>query len=128
TRVTGRRVHDEARRFVDDDEMLVLVRDPQVHRLGREAGLLRLRWLELDLLSTRQAVALAARVAVDPHGLGLEEPLGHTPGADLRQRGEEAVEPLARSFLRDALLHARALRVRTASPRPVGARDDPAGP
>src|SRR5207247_8934296 len=31
-------------------------------------------------------------------------------------------------FLRDALPHARALRVRPASSRPVGAGDDPAGP
>src|SRR5439155_27303658 len=105
--------------------MLVLVRDAELHRLGSEARTLGLRWLELNLLASSQPMALAFRSSVDADRLGPEQPLGHTARADLRQRGEVAVQPLTRGLLRNALLHARALRVRPPSSRSIGARDNP---
>jgi len=61
----------------------------------------RLGRCELDLLPAAQAMALAARRAVDPHA-GVEDALGRRPRADLVEPGEEAVEPLARERVRDA--------------------------
>src|SRR2546421_13111277 len=113
--------------------MLVLVRDAEVHRLGSAARTLGLRWLELDLLASRQPLALAFRSSVDADRLGPEQPLGHTARADLRQRGEVAVQPLTRGFLRNALLHARPARTTPVIPldrraRQPGPGASPRGP
>jgi hypothetical protein len=99
-RVAGRGVDDDPGRLVDDEEVLVLVGDPERHllRLQRSGGRRR---LELDRLAAREPVALGARLAVDQHRALLEQPLGCGARAELRQRGEKAVEPLARRLLGD---------------------------
>src|SRR6478672_8612342 len=107
-RVSGCRVHHETGRLVDHHEVVVLVGDTQVHRLGRELGDLAYRRLELELLAAGETLALAEWRAVDEDCSRFEQSFGHAAGADLRQGREEAVEPLARSVVRDALLHARA--------------------
>jgi hypothetical protein len=95
-------MHDESRGLVDDEEVLVLVRDPEVHLLADDVGRRGSRRFELHLLSPREPVALRLRCAVDAHVACGEEALGCRARADLRQPGEEAVEPLARRGVRNA--------------------------
>src|SRR5207247_6349444 len=90
-------------------EVLVLVGDAHVHLLGCELGRLLFGRLEIQLFATRESPALVEPPTVDEHLSGLEQPLRHTARADLRQGGEEAVEPLARRLVWNALLHACAL-------------------
>jgi hypothetical protein len=95
-RVPRRRVHDDAGGLVDDEQMLVLVGDADVDRLG-----LQLRrgfggGLELELLPTFEPVALRARAPVEADRAGGDEPLRFPACPDLGQRGEKAVEPLPR--------------------------------
>src|SRR5579884_3087859 len=59
-RVPGRRVHDEAGGLVDDEEVLVLVGNRELHLLRLDAGRRSLRRLELELLPAGKAVALDA--------------------------------------------------------------------
>jgi hypothetical protein len=81
--------------------VLVLVRDAKLHRLGYEPARDGARRLELDRLAAAQAMALRPRRPVDEDAAGLEQPLGRCARADLRQRREEAVEPLAGGPVRD---------------------------
>ena len=101
-RVPRRRVHDQPSGLVDDEEVLVLVGDPEVHRLGLERAFRQAGRLEGDLLSARQPVALRASRAVHQDRAAAEQPFGDGPRADLGKPGEEAVEPLARRRVRDA--------------------------
>jgi hypothetical protein len=96
--VPGRRMDNKTCRFVDDEQMLVLVGDPQFAGLGLERRDLRNRDLHLDLLPTFEPEALRTRLAVDLHRARAEEPFGLRARVDLRQRRDEAVEPLTRSF------------------------------
>ena len=88
----GGGMDDDARRLVDDQEILVLVGDPQpdVLRLERPRLLGR---LELDLLAAGQPGALCRRGAVHEHLPRCEQALRLCAGANLRQPSEEAVEP-----------------------------------
>jgi hypothetical protein len=82
-RATGARVHDDAGRLVDDEEILVLERyDEILGRLHRLVGRHRNRSLERDLLAARQAVALRPHDAVDTNSLCLDQPFGRTARAD----------------------------------------------
>ncbi len=118
---------DHARGLVDDEEMLVRVRDRELgQRHGRLRGGRRRR-LDLDLLPTRELVALAARLPVHEHGAHLEQPLGRGAGSHVRQPREVAVEPLAGGLRRDDEplqrlgLGSRSARTRAASriPTPI---------
>jgi hypothetical protein len=100
---------DEPRRLVDDEEVLVLVRDVQVHRLRLERRHRRLRGLELELLAAGELVALLPRASVDEDAALAQQPLGDRAGADLGQRSEEAVEPGARRVVRNADVRGAAL-------------------
>jgi hypothetical protein len=71
--VAGRGVHDDSRGLVDDEEVLVLPRDPQRHVLRDERARARRGQVELDLLTARQPVALRACVPVDADRTALEE-------------------------------------------------------
>ena len=101
-RMARRRMGDDACRLVDDEEMLVLVRDAQVHRLADDICGRGGRRLELDLLAAGEPVALRLRSSVDADVPRGEEPLGGRTRADLGQSGEKAVEPLARRGVRNA--------------------------
>ena len=101
-RVPRRGVHDQPGGLVDDEQVLVLVGDPQVHRLRDERRPTRRGRLEGDLLPTRQPVALRPQNAVDEHRPLSHEPLGRGPRAHGREPGDEAVEPLARRRVRNA--------------------------
>jgi hypothetical protein len=66
---------DDACRLVDDEQVLVLPDDLQVHLLGYErAGLGR--ELDDDLLPALEPVALRPRRAVDEDGAAGDQPLG----------------------------------------------------
>ncbi len=89
---------DDPRGLVDDEEVLVLPGDRQLHLLGCER-LRRGGKLDHDLLAALEPVALRPRAAVDEDGAVRDEPLGERARADLAARGESAVEP---ARLRDA--------------------------
>jgi hypothetical protein len=89
------RVHDEPRRLVDDEQMLVLVRNPQGELLGLQRNGRLGCQLKLDLLPTLEAKALRARLAVDQDGPRAQQALGLPARGDLGQRRDETVEPLA---------------------------------
>ena len=96
------RVHDDAGRLVDDQQMLVLVGDAEIDLLGLERLRRLRRQLHLDLLAALQAVALRPRASVHPHRAGRQQALGSRARADLRQLREEPVEAVARRLLRNA--------------------------
>jgi len=88
----GCRVNDEPGRLVDDDEIVVLVGDPKIHRLRNELRRpVTLRRVELELLPAHESPALGDRLPIDEHGLCFEQAFGDAPRADLRERREKAV-------------------------------------
>jgi hypothetical protein len=88
-------VHDDAGRLVDDQQVRILVRDPQLALLRLEAGRRRLGPLELELFAAGEPVALGPDRAVDADGCRPDEPLRLGPRPDLGERGEKPVEALA---------------------------------
>ena len=114
------RMHDEAGRLVDDEQVLVLVRQRDGDGLRREhRG--RARELDLDHRSCLQAVALRARRAVDQHRSVAQQALRERARPDLRTRGERTVEPRARVGLSDAEAKRRH-RARGRASGPTGRR------
>jgi hypothetical protein len=112
--VPARRMHDDAGRLVDDDEVLVLVGDREVgHRrigVGRDARLRRV--VDRHLLAGADAVVLAHGGAVDEHAPGDDQPL--RPRARAERLREQDVEPLAGRLRPDLAL------VRHVPPPPGG--------
>ena len=100
---------DDPGRLVDHEQVLVLVGDPEGQLLRLEA-LRCLERLEGHFLAAFEPVALGAGRAVHEHAFLRQQALRGRPRAHLRQRGEEPVEPLARSFGWNAGLR-QALRV-----------------
>ena len=94
-------MHDETRRLVDHEQMLVLVGDPQLALLRLQRDVLPLRHLHLQPLAALEPVALRTQLAIDPHRSGREQALGLSARGDLGQGRDEPVEPLAGSFGRD---------------------------
>src|SRR5438445_299740 len=66
-RMSRCRMHDEAGALVDDEQVLVLVRNTQVKVLRDEVARRRRRRLELDLLAAGELRALCPRAAVDEY-------------------------------------------------------------
>jgi hypothetical protein len=102
TRMAGAGVNDHAGRLVDYQQVLVREGDPQVELLGldrRRCGC----QLELDLFPAPQPVALRTRVAVDADETAREQAIRSRAGANLRQLGQETVEPAAGRAARNAV-------------------------
>ena len=95
-------MHDETRRLVDDEQMLVFIWDDEIHLLRLERARRCGRRLELELLPALELVALRPRATVDEHAAAAKEPFGHRARADLGHLRQEAVEPLACRLRRDA--------------------------
>ena len=90
----SRRVHDEACRLVDDEEVLVLPDDRDIERFPSQR--LDLRDLRGDLLSSLEPEALGTWLAVDEDETARDQALGERAGCELGTCGEDAVEPRAR--------------------------------
>ena len=87
-------VHDEARRLVDDEHALVLVRDAERDVLGDDRAV-RLRGkLDGHALAADEAVARACPVALDGRAAVTDEPL-RVRAADVRHTGDRQVEATA---------------------------------
>jgi hypothetical protein len=115
-RVSRARVYDDAGRLVDDQEVLVLVRDAQIEA-GRSGTLWGRLGLEGDLLALLDAIALRAALAVDRDGARRQEPFSVCARAEFVEGREKAVEPRAGELSGDADADDRR------SPRrPAGAR------
>ena len=97
-RVPGRGVDDDAGRLVHDEHVLVLPRDPERHLLPLELCRDPLGHGQLELLPALEPVRLGTALAVDDRRALLQQPLGRGARTDLRQRGEEAIQPLARGL------------------------------
>jgi hypothetical protein len=82
--------------------VLVLVRDPQVHRLRLERRLATFGELQLDVLPAFEPEALRAARTVDADRAGREQALGLGTRIDIRKAGEEAVEPEPGRLVRNA--------------------------
>ena len=89
-----RRVHDDARRLVDHEQVLVLVGDRELARAPRRARRVAALARPHHARPPASDVALGPRHAVDAHAPGVDQPLRR--GARAASRGEEDVEPLAR--------------------------------
>jgi hypothetical protein len=90
------RVHYEARRLVDYEQMLVLVGDPQLELLGLQRNGRRSGCqLKLDRLPALETKALRARLAIHEHCPRAEQALRLPARVNLGQRRDEPVEPLA---------------------------------
>ena len=100
-RVSRRRVNDDACRLVDDEEMLVLVRDRELGKRSRSLGGWCGRWLDSNLLTAHELVALGAGLTVHEHGPGGEEPLRGGARSHVGEAGEMTVEPLTGGLRRD---------------------------
>ena len=100
--VSCRRVDDDSGGLVDHEQVVVLVCDPQVHRLGREARHGRGGGVDIQLLTAGQAVALRADDPVDARSARGQQAFGRGARADVRQLGEEPVEPRSRGRVRNA--------------------------
>jgi len=100
--VPGCRMHDDARRLVDHEQVLVFVRNRELHRLRRERRHGGRRRLELELLAAGEPRALGAYLAVDEHAAVAKHSFGRRPRPDLGDTREEPVEPLAGGAVRNA--------------------------
>jgi len=81
--------------------VLVLVGELERQLLALQGLRYDFRNRDLDLLAALEPVALHARLAVHLRSALLQQALRGRAGTDLGQRGEEAVEPLARRLGRD---------------------------
>jgi hypothetical protein len=100
-RVPGRGVDDDARRLVDNEQVLVLVRDSKRDVLRLDDTRTPVRELELHLLPALEAMALRPPRAVDERAALADEPLGRRARADFLERREESIEPLPGRLLGD---------------------------
>ena len=104
TRVARPGMDDDSGRLLDDEQVLVFVRGPEVDLLRlqrRGCG----RWkVDLELFPTLQTMALRLYCAVDEYRAALEQALGQRARADLRQLREKAVEAVARRLVRNAVV------------------------
>jgi hypothetical protein len=91
-------VDDDPRGLVHDEQVLVLVCDPERHLLALQLARRGLRDHKLDLLASLEPMALHPPLPVDDRRPFLQQPLGGSARAHLGQRGQEAVEPLARGL------------------------------
>src|SRR5215211_7888850 len=100
------RMHDDARRLVDHEEVLVLVRNADGYGLVLDRGRVGRR-LEVDLLPTLEPPRLRTDEPVDVHARG-DHALGRRAGADVL--GDESIEAQAYGVIRDADAHAASSR------------------
>jgi hypothetical protein len=96
-RVARRRMDDDAGRLVDHEDVVVLPGDLERHLLALQYGGRAFGNRQLQLLAALEPVRLCPPLPVHDSGALLQQPLRSGARADLGQRGEETIEPLARS-------------------------------
>ena len=79
--------------LVDDEQVLVLPGDAEVHLLGDERRRVG-RQLDEDILPTCQPMALAAGLTVDEDGSLRDQAFGEAPRSDLGASRERSIETL----------------------------------
>ena len=93
--MTGARVHDEPGRLVDDEQVLVLVGDPELERLAPERSRHERSLVSSSSRSPPSRRWLFGRATPSTvTRAGRDQALGGAARADLGQLGDEAVEPL----------------------------------
>jgi hypothetical protein len=91
-------VHHHACGLVDHEHVLVLPGDAERDLLARQRSGADVGNRQLELLAALEPVGLRPALAVDDRPAVLQQSLGRGARADLRQRGEEAIKPLARGL------------------------------
>src|SRR5205823_14630470 len=85
-------VDDEARRLIDDDQVLILIKHAQVHRFGLQPARLCRRQLPAEPITLAQADARSGRSIVDPNMAVRDQPLNTASALSNQQAGEVLVE------------------------------------
>ncbi len=101
SRMSRRGMYHEPGRLVDHEQVLVLIRNDQIHLLRLERARPRGRRLEFELFPAFELVALRTRAPVDEHAPTAHETLRLGTRTDLGQLREEAVEALPCGLRRD---------------------------
>ncbi len=97
-RIAGARVHHEASRFVEDEQVLVLEHDVEFYGLRCDAHLGLGSRLEFDDLSARHLVAGAFRPAVDAYRAVQQPLLEAAPGILRKHLCERLVQTQTGEF------------------------------
>src|SRR5205085_2064415 len=111
----GPRVDDQTRRFVDDDQVVILVKHAEVHRLGLEAGRYRRRQLPAEPVTPAKADPRAGRSIVDANMALRDQSLDAAPALSNQQAGQVLIE--SRSVDRDRVVLGLAQARRDRPPR-----------
>src|SRR5207244_1007699 len=85
-------VDDEARRLIDDDQVVILIEHTEVHRFGLQPARLCLRQLPAEPITLAQADARSGRSIVDPNMAVRDQPLNAASAQSNQQAGEVLVE------------------------------------
>src|SRR5438094_2725448 len=85
-------VDDEARRLIDDDQVLILIKHAQVHRFGLQPARLCRRQLPAEPITLAQADARSGRSIVDPNMAVRDQPLNTASALSNQQAGGVLVE------------------------------------
>src|ERR1700693_3643473 len=89
----GRWVHDESRRLVEREEVLVLVEHGEGNRLGLEGDGAGLRYLDLDFLARANLVRPLSRDSGHARRAFLDQPLDPGPRQVRANGREKQIEP-----------------------------------
>jgi hypothetical protein len=95
------RMHDEPRRLVDHDQLVVLEHDLERDVLARGLRLLGLRHVHHDRVARVDPLARIADRAAADRDLAVEDQRLETGARQLGMSGEHAVQPSARLLARD---------------------------
>jgi hypothetical protein len=95
--VTRGWMHDEPRRLVDDEQVLVVVGNSKLSLLCLQCRLRALTRRDLDGLAALEPVTFRDTFTVYKHRAFGEQSLSFPTGAHFGQSGDKAVDPLARS-------------------------------
>ena len=90
-------MHDEPRRLVDDEQVLVVVGNSKLSLLRLQCRFRPLARRDLDGLAALETVTFRDTFAVYKDSAFGEQSLGLAAGAHLLQRSDKAVDPLSRS-------------------------------
>src|SRR5260370_42559417 len=88
-------MHDEPGRFIDDDQVLVLVKHAQLHRLGLQTGWNGCRDLPTETIARPQPACRTGRPIVEADVTLRDQPLDLAPALPCEKPGQVLAEPWA---------------------------------